>query len=61
MLSAIEVVGLLVMLLLLVHHPPGPYEFHFNSSLEDVVLLGGLRAAALSGTYAWGSSSNRLT
>lgn len=59
MLSAIEVVTLLLLLLLLVvpTQPPGPYTFNFHASLEDLVLLGGLRAAAICGTYAYGSSS----
>jgi hypothetical protein len=62
MLSVIEVGALLLLLLLLVlpYRPPGPYSFDFRSSLEDVVLLGGLRAAALAGTYAYGSSSLHL-
>lgn len=60
MLSLIEVVSLLLILLLLTHRLPGPYECHFESCLDDVVLVGGLQAAVLSGTYAWGSRSNRL-
>eukprot|EP00878_Enallax_costatus_P029530 GHUV01032028.1.p1 GENE.GHUV01032028.1~~GHUV01032028.1.p1 ORF type:complete len:247 (+),score=39.29 GHUV01032028.1:313-1053(+) len=60
MLSLIEVVSLLLILLLLTHRSPGPYTCHFDSCLDDAVLFGGLQAAVLSGTYAWGSSSNRL-
>lgn len=58
MLSVIEVASLLLILLLLTRRTPGPYQF--ESSLEDVVVLGGLRAVALSATYAWGSRRNRL-
>lgn len=62
MLSVIELGTLLLLLLLLFlpNHPPGPYSFDFHSSLEDLVLLGGLRAAAICGTYAYGSSRYRL-
>ncbi len=58
MLSVIEVVSLLLLyvLLILPYRPPGPYSFDFHSSQEDVVLLGGLRAATLAATYTWGST-----
>jgi len=62
MLSVIEVGTLLLLLLLLFlpHHPPGPYTFEFDRSLEDLVLLGGLRAAVICGTYAYGRSRFRF-
>jgi hypothetical protein len=62
MLCLIEV-GTLVLLLLLVvvpRRPPGPYSFDFHVSLEDVALLGCLRASALASTYACGSSNMNL-
>jgi hypothetical protein len=62
MLSMIEVATLLLLLLLLLlpAHPPGPYEFRFDSSLEDLVALGAARAAAISATYAYGSKRYQL-
>lgn len=60
-LCLIEVATLMLLLLLLVpHRPPGPYSFDYTVSLEDVVLLGALRALALASTYACGSSSLNL-
>jgi hypothetical protein len=55
MLSVIEVATLLHLLLLLPAQPPGPYQFRYDSSLEDLVALGAARAAAVSGAYAYGS------
>jgi hypothetical protein len=62
MLSVIEVATLLLLLLLLLlpAHPPGPYEFRFDSGLEDLVGLGAARAAAISATYAYGSKRYQL-
>jgi hypothetical protein len=62
MLSVIEVLSLLLLygLLILPYCPPGPYSFAFKASTEDVVLLGGIRAAALAATYAWGSTRQHL-
>lgn len=62
MLPAIELATLLVILLLLVlpYQLPGPYVYDYHSSLEDVVVLCGLRAAAICGTYAYGTSRYNL-
>jgi hypothetical protein len=62
MLSVIEVLSLLLLygLLVLPYRPPGPYAFDFQASTEDVVLLGGIRAATLAVTYAWGSTRQHL-
>jgi hypothetical protein len=62
MLSVIEVLSLLLLygLLILPYRPPGPYAFDFKASTEDVVLLGGIRAATLAATYAWGSTRQHL-
>ncbi|WIA17190.1 hypothetical protein OEZ85_014073 [Tetradesmus obliquus] len=62
MLSVIEVATLLLLLLLLLlpAHPPGPYDFRFDSSLEDVAVLGAARAASISATYAYGSKRYQL-
>jgi hypothetical protein len=65
MLPAIELATLLLLLLLLLlpRQPPRPfpYDFNFHSSLEDLVALCGLRAAAIAGTYAYGVTRYNLT
>ncbi|KAI8468324.1 MAG: hypothetical protein J3K34DRAFT_523032 [Monoraphidium minutum] len=55
-LSVVEAVGVLLMYLLLVPHPPAPqpFEFGFRFNLEDVVVGSAVRAAVISGTYAYG-------
>lgn len=56
MLSVVEAVGVLLMCFLLVPHPlePPRLAFDFRLNLEDVAAASVLRAAVISGTYAYG-------
>ncbi|GBF99054.1 hypothetical protein Rsub_11999 [Raphidocelis subcapitata] len=60
--SVFEALSVALMALLLAPHPPGPpaLSFDFRYDLGDVVIASALRAAVISGTYAYGTRRQYL-